>query len=163
MNRALIQISILFLLQGCVSKHQPKDEFTYNLQFREYENDQVDDKGPTNLANILTEFRTFPWKEQIEKMNQPNTKSNPTIGIKDLLNEYDFGITAYPDDSNNVVFVIYHSYKIDGDWEESFREGYEKVAVEHSLKLFFERKHDELLKYLIENSKREFGTPLFSM
>ena len=151
----------MYLLQGCVSKHQPKNEFTYNFQFIEYENDQVDDKGPTDLKNILKEFRIFPWKEQVEKLNSPNTKSNPTIGIKDQLNDYDFGITAYPNDSNNVVFVIYHSYKINGDWNESFREGYEKDAVEHSLKLFFERSHDELLEYLIKNSKSEFGIPIF--
>lgn len=155
----LFIVLILFGIISCGNQRESIDKFTYNFQFYNYENDQVDDKGETDLGNILNEFRNFPWDEQVNKLNLPDVKSNPTIGIKDQLNDYDFGITAYQGDSNNIGFVIYHSYLVEGEWEESFREGYRKEAIAEALKLFFKRQHDELPNYLLNNSKGEFGIP----
>ncbi|RAJ11897.1 hypothetical protein [Olleya aquimaris] len=146
-----------FFLFSCGTKQV--DKFTYNFQYYDSENDQTEDKGETDLKNIISEFRSFPWKEQTSKFNNPEAKSNPTIGIKDNLNDYDFGIMSYPE-NNEVVYVIYHSYKVNGEWEESFREGFSKESIEKGLKLFFERKHKELPKFLEKNSKKEFGIPL---
>lgn len=150
-------IIIGILLINCGTKKV--DTFTYNFQYYNYDNSQVKNKGETDLKNILSEFRNFPWKEQTSKFNNPEAKSNPTIGIKDNLNEYDFGIMTYPK-NNEVVYVIYHSYKINSQWEESFREGFSKESIEKALKLFFERKHKELQKFLEKNSKKEFGITL---
>ncbi len=127
-----------------------------------YDHDQVDDHGETDLKNIINEFRNFPWKDQLNKMDSPDVKSNPTIGIKDHLNDYDFGITALSISSNNKVdFAIYHSYKVNEDWVEILREGFTEEAVEKALTLFFERNSKELPKFLIENSSGELGIPLF--
>jgi hypothetical protein len=153
----LLIIIFGILLISCGVKQV--DKFTYNFQFYDLANNEVIDKGETDLDNILLEFRNFPWKEQTGKLNNPEAKSNPTIGIKDNLNDYDFGITTYPK-KNDLVYVIYHSYKVDGEWEESFREGFKKESIEKGLELFFERNHKELRKFLKDNSEKEFGIPL---
>ena len=147
-------------MTNCTTSYNGVDKFTYNLQYYNFENDEVLEKGQTDLDNLIKEFRNFPWKAQVSKLYAPDAKSNPTIGIKDNLNNYDFGITAYPDDSLNVVFVIYYSYISDHQWEESFREGYEISSVEKAIELFFNRDHEALPNYLIENSKSEFGVPI---
>ena len=64
----------------------------------------MEDKGETDLKNIISEFRNFPWEEQTSKFNDPEAKTNPTIGIKDNLYNYDFGILTYPDDDEVVGF-----------------------------------------------------------
>ncbi|WP_420400969.1 hypothetical protein [Flagellimonas sp.] len=151
---------LIATLLSCVAKHKPVDKITYNFQFYNYENHQVDNKGVTDIENIIREFRNFPWEDQVEKMNLPDVKSNPTIGIKDHINDYDFGITAYPD-NQGFGYMIYYSFKVKGVWNDSFREGYTVESVEEALKLFFERRHDELLKFLLENSKKEVGIPIF--
>lgn len=160
MKHSIYSILVFLTFLGCGTKHKPIDKFTYNFQFYNYENDQVDEKGVADYENIIGEFRKFPWKEQMDKLNLPDVKSNPTIGIKDHLNDYDFGITAYPK-NNEIIYVIYYSYKTNGDWEESFREGYSADNIEKALKLFFDRQNEKLPKFLLENSTREFGTPLF--
>lgn len=150
-------ISSLFSFR---KKHKAVDKFTYNFQLYNYKNNQVDEKGVTDLRNIIKAFRNFPWKDQTNKMNLPDAKSNPTIGIKDHLNNYDFGITAFPE-NNTIIYVIYHSYKVNGNWEESFREGYTSEDIEKGLQLFFNRQHKGLPKFLLDNSTGEFGTSLF--
>jgi hypothetical protein len=155
----LTSFIIGLLIFSCETKHKPVNNFTYNFQYYNYENGQVEGKGKTDLKNIISEFRDFPWKEQTSKLNNPETKSNPTIGIKDNLNDYDFGIFTYSE-QNEPVFVIYHSYKVNDEWKESFREGYNKESIEKALKLFFERKHNELPQFLEKSSKKEFGIPL---
>ena len=156
-KRIFTSLIIGLLLISCGTKKV--DKFTYNFQYYNYDNSQVENKGETDLKNILSEFRNFPWKEQTGKFNNPEAKSNPTIGIKDNLNDYDFGIMTYPE-NDKVVYVIYHSYKVNGEWEESFREGFSEESIEKGLELFFERKHKELPIFLEKNSVKEFGIPL---
>ena len=158
-NIIITLLLIGFLSISCGPKHEPIDKFTYNFQYYNFDNSQVEYKGETDLNNIISEFRNFPWEEQTSKFNNPEAKSNPTIGIKDNLNNYDFGILTYPED-NDVVYVVYHSYKVNGEWEEIFRESYSKESIEKGLKLFFKRKHQELPKFLKDNSKKEFGITL---
>ena len=158
--RSQLLVPVILIVCSCTTSRQRIDSFTYNLQFYNYANDQVDNKGETDLQNILKEFREFPWKEQVENLNLPDVKSNPTIGIKDQLNDYDFGVTAYPDNDGNVGFAVYYSYLENGDWQESFMEGYSPESIEQALKLFFNREHDELPYFLLNSAKGEFGIPI---
>ncbi len=160
MKQTYISILSAVLLLGCFSGHKPVDKFTYNFQYYDMENDQVQNKGQVDLKKITEEFNNFPWEEQTAKFNNPESKSNPTIGIKDHMNDHDLGIMTYPGD-DGPVFVIYHSYLVDGEWEESFREGYSRNSIEKGLELFFNRNHRELPKFLEKNSTKEFGIPIF--
>ncbi len=160
MKKISTLLIIGLLLIGCGSKQTTTvGKFTYNFQYYNYENNQVDDKGETDLKNIISEFRNFPWKEQTSKVNNVEAKSNPNIGIKDNSNDYDFGIMTYPE-NEKVIYVIYYSYKNNGEWEVNLREGYSKASVEKGLELFFERKYEELPGFLTNNSKKDFGIPL---
>ena len=89
-----VLVIVALLMIGCKTNSKPEDKFSYNFQFYNYENNQVDEKGETDLENIIEEFNSFPWIEQAKKVNSPEAKSTPNIGLKDHQNNYDFGITA---------------------------------------------------------------------
>ncbi len=130
-----------------------QDKFTWNIQLAGYNHDQADQKGETNYNDFLNEFDSFPWLDQIEKANQFQDKSEPTLSIKDLKTGKDFWISM-SGDKNNHGYIIGYVYPKEKKgllgfskpkqirWLE-MRLTEDTQTVKELIKLFFDRDYKE--------------------
>jgi len=131
------------------------DKFTWSVQLAGYEHDRADQKGETDYANFIREFETFPWLEQLERYQQIQQGSSPTMTVKDLKTGKDFWVLMSGDRDAHGYLIGYTYPKekkvegIDSRKAESTRwlEVYltsDPVSVKECFKRFFDRDYDKL-------------------
>ena len=136
------------------------DKFTYDFQLSGYKFDQYDEKGSVEYSKFLEEFKSFPWLDQIGKINGG---TEPTITVKNLTNGTDYwvSIIGSPIEYAYLVGIVYpkevksflglgKTKKI--RWVEIFV-AEEARTVEDTFSTFFEGQHSLLLKKLSELPK----------
>lgn len=142
--RYVVVIDGVVGLKQIKNSNTPKEnKFTYNFQFSDYNNNQVDDKGDTDYTNIINEFNNFNWKKEI---SNPDLKTSPTIGIQDHLTGYELGISGIGiDNDNNIYFHLF--FVINNDVKILQNQNAE--SVKDKINLFFNRDYTKLKEIFI--------------
>lgn len=68
------------------------DRFTYDFHFAEHAEHDVTDKGQTDYENFISEFKSFPWLDQLDSANKIG-KTSPTITAHNLSNNTELWVS----------------------------------------------------------------------
>ncbi|MCR9055413.1 MAG: hypothetical protein NXI26_26465 [bacterium] len=82
------------------------DTYTYDIQQAGYAYDQADEKGELNFDQFVTEFREFPWLDQVG-LNAYSGKSEPTISIVNQESKTSLWVSIAGDKRKSVWLVGY--------------------------------------------------------
>jgi hypothetical protein len=83
--------------------------FSYNLQYAEFDDDQVDDKGVAPARDILVAFDAFDWRSQVETASRLQ-KCSPTFSVVDIDSDRLFWVSGCGD-ANGLTFVNAYTYQ----------------------------------------------------
>lgn len=128
---------------------------SYNLQFAEFEHDQVDDLGIATSHDIVAAFDAFDWPQQVEAANEFQ-KCSPTFSVHDedtdrlfwvsgvgeasrfsFLNDYTYGREI------RLLGFLRHKGRISAPTHDLSLE-----EARRAIELFVDGEHDELLQHL---------------
>jgi hypothetical protein len=136
------------------------NHFTYDIQQAGYDFDQYDLKGEATYDKFITEFRNFPWKEQVEKSKEGT--SEPSLAVKNSVSKIDCWVSVIGTSKEfaYLVGIVYpkkvKTFFVFGKekevrWVEAFIVE-EKKEVEELFKLYFDGKIEELKSKLAQHS-----------
>lgn len=155
--RGLFSTSLLLIAAVAMA-----DTYTYDIQQAGYEYDQTDEKGELDFDLFVTEFRDFPWLDQVG-LNANTGKSEPTISVKNQDSETSLWVSIIGDKRENAWLVgyIYPTTKkglfgLGAAKEVRWLEIYvveQTDAVEAYFKRYFEGERDSLLASLKNHEK----------
>jgi hypothetical protein len=73
----------IVLLGSCGSaKRYNTQMYTYDVQYVDFRTDQVKDMGAVDAVGAVSAFRSFPFKEQLEKAKTLSEPTFPTISFR---------------------------------------------------------------------------------
>jgi hypothetical protein len=84
---------------------------SYNLQFAEFDLDQVEGRGVASSADILAGFDTFAWAEQVDAANRLE-KCSPTFSVFDVESDRLLWVSAVGEPDG---FTFVNAYTFQGE------------------------------------------------
>lgn len=128
--------------------------FTYDIQYGGDPYNKYDLMGKTNYDSFISLFDNFPWLDEIEKANANPNGSSPTLSVKNNTDDRDFWISMSGDRNNHGYLVGYvYPKRRKGffgfgrektiRWLEIYLTS-DKQQVKNFIKLYFDRKYNEL-------------------
>ena len=134
---------------GKMKKLPIGDYFSLNLQYSHFENDRIEEKGISNLSEIQNEFKSYPWRKELDKIFLGQGKTNPTLSIIDHSNKREYSISLVGFDGFDFEFWM---FLISEDGMIT-KEGKTVDDVYNAISLFYTREMDDFNKIFNKSPK----------
>ncbi len=138
--------SILIIILLLSSSICLASQYTYNIQKAGYAFDQYDEKGSISFDTFLSEFRSFPWKDQVGKSNGG---TEPTISVSNKIANIDLWVSVIgtSDEYAYLVGIVQDKKGVSNRWVTAYI--FEKSEwVEQAFKMYFDDQINQLNQQL---------------
>jgi hypothetical protein len=117
--------------------------YTHDVQYVDFNWDQVEEKGPITASAAIEAFRRFPFKEQQQKAQQMSEPTMPTISFRSLDDGAVLSVWSTEPDRYEVYFE-FNGEKVTIDESDA-------LQIEDTIGRFFSGSRDELISDLSRN------------